>query len=381
MNRKNLWVFGGSTWKSCAILLAGAGLLGASLTAPALAVNPQYVLIDLGRLNEFTDDEVIVFGMNNLGECVGMVRHSDSSDLEAFVWLPNDNYEDKGLYSIETITGMGVVNGGSSTNGTVAYDINDAGIAVGRCWVSNLDAMVWDLTGAENPYPILVGINNVFNALSINNDNPPLIVGGSVQLFAWEGLNTGFTSGNFSISSGFYHVFDSTAAYLPVTNNQSRTGFGIADTVNSNALVAGFMVCDSANDPYCGASGECNDDFNGAAWAHVTSTADQLEPLDYVSGESMLVLGHAASNDGFVVGFGRLPVDEFTLCRQRPIFWSDPTDPYVAPVILPPLNSEAQHFELALDIMNSQGNGIDVVGRNTTLGVALRWRSNIYNTD
>lgn len=164
IRRQSCW-FGG---RLCGIILTGAVLLGISLTPPAGAVTPQYVLIDLGRLNEFTDDEVIVFGMNNLGECVGMVRHSISSDLEAFVWLPQANYGEMtaGLFSIEILTGMTPTDYQSSQNGTVAYDINDAGVAVGRLWTTSAsDAMVWDLTGTESPYPILVSfVDHVFNA-------------------------------------------------------------------------------------------------------------------------------------------------------------------------------------------------------------------------
>lgn len=355
------------------MVAASFGLAAAAISTPAKGEYdpPMYVLFEHGAFNS-TDDQVIAFGINNLGQCVGMVRASETGESVAYLWLPFDSYnEDAGLHNIETLTAMSSPSGtsvGALVYGTMAFDVNDEGIAVGRCWdeTNGQDAAWWDLAGSTDDV-----LNDRGNAFSINNDEDAKFVGGVGSL--WEYLISELPALP-NHQSGYIYELGSGTTPLTGSGGTNAVAYGVADSFETNdAIIAGLTVsCPTA---ICGEVPLCNDVLDGVFWNVHSQSGGQLYPNAFIgpgSAYTAFTLGHAVSDNGYIVGFGHDGLDNSN-CRLNALMWDD--GPQQEPMVLPLVASGASQSELALDIRKTQsGDVIEVVGRNWTEGKAVRWR-------
>jgi len=374
----------------------------ASLAAPALADDPQYVLFNL---REFSpgDDNVIALGMNNKGQVVGFAQQTDeSSPFEAFVWLPFDDgdYVDDtgssplaaGLWSLDVLAPPPATPalGGVAGDGTVAIDLNDAGIVVGRYWNQDPDGdgmdpgndddaidngAIWDLTIASPPGDIdtstLAGRGHAF---SVNDDSAPRIVGGLGELY--EAFTTNPNVPPRALTAFLYDgssVIDLKASSSIV----DPVAYAISDTIATTHRVAGGEACPT-DDMQC-ASGSCLLAYEGLHWDTPNSSTDPgLLSAQTFLGDTVYVVGHGVNDDQQVAGFGWNPANDDTLCTQEAYFWADPDNQLQLPVKLPehtdPMNDD-DFSQYAYDIRNELPDGtIEIVGRNTGLAEAMLWR-------
>lgn len=237
---------------------------------------PMYVLFEHGDFNS-SNAEVIAFGINNNLECVGMVRATSTGNSVAYVWLPFDAYsEDAGIHSIETMTSMGAPGGTSSglnIFGTKAFDINDAGIAVGGSndSTNGANAYYWVLSSGSD-----TSIGVYVNAFSINNDEDAKVVGGDGSL--WEYLLTTLPTPSFG--SGFIHEIGVGTTTLAGGETAPAVAHGVANTIGgSDALIAGLSIsCEGIG---CGELELCDDVLDGVHWTAYTEMQDGDELYPY----------------------------------------------------------------------------------------------------
>jgi len=374
----------------------------ASLAAPALADDPQYVLFNL---REFSpgDDNVIALGMNNKGQVVGFAQQTDeSSPFEAFVWLPFDDgdYVDDtgssplaaGLWSLDVLAPPPATPalGGVAGDGTVAIDLNDAGIVVGRYWNQDPDGdgmdpgndddaidngAIWDLTIASPPGDIdtstLAGRGHAF---SVNDDSAPRIVGGLGELYE-ASFTEPFNAPR--ASTAFLYDGSSVIDLKASSSIVDPVAYAISDTIATTHRVAGGEACPT-DDMQC-ASGSCLLAYEGLHWDTPNSSTDPgLLSAQTFLGDTVYVVGHGVNDDQQVAGFGWNPANDDTLCTQEAYFWADPDNQLQLPVKLPehtdPMNEDV-FSQYAYDIRNELGDGtIEIVGSNTGLGEAMLWR-------
>ncbi len=347
------------------------GLLGAAVapTSAATYEPADFILIECGDIDS-EDERVIMFGINNLGQVVGL-RLDDAGDpFEAVIWLPFGGYGvGAGLEEIDEIF---TFNPGATAadDGTIAFDINDEGVAVGRSHVgTDKDAIIWDLSGPG----LRTILSDRFNAFSINNDDDAILVGGDGAYY--EYVFSSFPSPTYKES--FIHEIGGSTTDLPLPSPLTGVAFGVSDTIiaQGDVLISGLKSCDQ--NPIICFGGGCDDGTDGAFWPDPSANGIDLEPdVDGQVEPTEFIVGHAVSDDGIddalVAGFGHDPVDSIT-CRQFGYVWRN--GPGDSPDRLPLLVSQSSHSEMALDIRDTLGDGtIEVVGRNTTASKALLWR-------
>jgi len=331
------------------------------------AQSSDYALIDLGKVNA-NDTDLIAHGINGHGEIVGELKLSGESGTKAFIWLPKANYgQSAGMYLLDDLVSLG----GPLALGTIAYDINDAGLAVGRDREGQLtaDPIVWNLADMSD---LRLNAENSI-AFSINNDSPAQMVGGIIPDFEGDNATTNPQSGAAFIYA--YDPMNTTVSYLPFPGTPPRNGgaFGLSETVNAELRIAGNMSCnpDPQDPEKCNGNPSCLEDFRDGVWWSSPTAAAELAAPGIVAGFATFASGHAVSNDKYIAGFGRDPNAGPPDCRWRAYFWQNPT---MTPDELPVFNDAAVDNELALDIRNQVGDTVEIVGRNLNETRALLWR-------
>jgi len=377
------------SWRSshlCAIIVLAA------LACTVLPVSAaEYVLIPIGDLDP-NDQEIICFGLNNHGEVVGR-RLGPGGDVtpEAVVWLPKAVYSapSAGLYSIDSIFTFNNT-ATAAGDGTVAVDINDAGVAVGRFHDGpNLYAKVWDISTAWQGTQSPLLLSNRFWAFSINNDPTPKVVGGTGELFEGRMITAEpsppqLGSASYILSYNINQPSSSVLNALSLPPDLAGTAYGVSDTLAADVRVAGIKSCNLTPPVLCADPNGCGDPTDGAYWNNTSTAALELEADEEnppLPAETAFILGRAVNDNGVIVGFGHDP-DDTTSCRNFGYVWRNgPSDP---PDRLPLYLSGSGHTEMALDIRDQIETGDiqwEVVGRNTTVGIALLWRYDVKTAD
>ncbi len=163
-----------------------AACLSWAVVWSAAAQEACYEITDLGALG-FTPGSVNVFGVNNAGEAVFTAVVDGKRHAMLYLPLPAYNLA-AGCHDLHLLAGNPLAQAQSS----LAHDLNDAGVVVGRVKTvsGQLLAFVWDLADVldnDEQYFDLGSLEtNQFTpdseAWAINNDDPPSVVGDSLAL-------------------------------------------------------------------------------------------------------------------------------------------------------------------------------------------------------
>jgi len=298
--------------------------------------------------------------MNDKGQIVGELIDSDGLN-QAFIWLPQADY---GLSA-----GMNLLDAAVNFNdpgivGTVAYDINDSGLAVGRVTTGTpptivTKPMIWDLAAMNSSQLDLPGSA----AWAVNDDSIASIVGGA------EIDHVSIPVQQPVIQDAFLYEYGMTLYTLPTFGDRAAVAFAVTDMGSpAGRDVVGFQHCVSV---FGCLSGTCTPEVDGARWPNPSTNAGMLPVIDpSLDGR---VVGRAMNNsNGFIVGFGDDPNDN---CRVRALFWKTPGS---VPTLLPTLPGQPQDADDAFDIRETQPNGdLEVVGRSVLAERALLWRGGV----
>jgi len=334
-----------------------------SLASAVEAQTPRYRLTPLVKLNDSAgytpDEESGSMGINNLGQVVSAYRPSDSGPVKAWLWLPMADYGlTAGVHDLHTLSGL------SSSIPSLAADINESGVIVGRAGdlddVSGSLGAVWTISGGTvtNTQLGTLDSNSHWSAVySVNDASPPIIVGGS-----GASRTCGCTGSppTVVVRRGIQLSF--TSPYTLTELSPSPDSYGTAWDVNTpssgSALIAGYTDCadDWIGTPaVCRFVDLCRVPKDAVRWQSGTRSA--LTDLGSKGSEARSV-----NDAGNLAGWGF--TDE-TQCQRRALYWD--TDS-ASPVNLGSLltNGDASFAESINHLSPPQ-----VVGWNATQGLAL----------
>jgi hypothetical protein len=335
----------------------------------AYAQTPRFRVINITPLN-FTPSvtQYGSMGINSLGEVV--FAWQDGSDLHPFVWLPEANSNYSGIF-----VGFNDLYDASENSVTgIARDLNDAGVVVGQAGdgtYSNGQAATWDLVSGGVVDLLGFRSESSFNSWSgaeaVNNDDPPLIVGGaSIDGFCMDsncsnpGLKATIYQG-FKLDLG--DAVDDGDLLGPSAYN-STFAHGVSTPTSTLGLhVAGGSVCAFSGCFFEPVS--CEPNHEPTRWPSVLGVQmDAISDPDDVGS-----FGRGVSDTAHTVGWARDAED--INCKRHAVYWEQPTSTL---------------FDLSGDSMpaGQTGNAAwaeavnnpefpSIVGWNTDLNTAILW--------
>ena len=170
------------TFSVCMTVAAG----GALVVSSSAMGQDCYRIVDIVELGFIPSPFNFTFGLNDQHEVVGTYEVGD--DKHAFLWLPEAAYDlSVGFHDLHTLAGLG------TSDESAAFEINDAGMAVGWIKVSGDQvAVVWEIDDYDSASPPLTyidlsdytapddgapDIDVPTVAWAISDDTPPVVIG------------------------------------------------------------------------------------------------------------------------------------------------------------------------------------------------------------
>ncbi len=327
-----------------------------TLGAPSSCANAQvsgYEVVDLGTLSSSADPRSGAWAINDRHEVVGWAIDQRSREHGA-VWLYCDNYglSARQWHDLTALVG--------ETEFGQAYDINMAGLVVGRQTVSASSgtprAYLWDLATspprATELGTLAGGATTQGFAAAVNDAIPPMVVGLS-QTAGYCGL--------FQRFEAFSYRYGDPPTTLLGLGTRPGDAFSMASGVN-NAVP--LRVSGRSTSEQC-VLHACQSDHDAVEWELSASTTMTTLPD---SGPAHGAQAWGINDAGDIVGLahvGAMP------CVIHATFWS-PSGP--SPIDLGSIGIGGSQRSRALRLNEEGSNGeVTVVGGDHSADRAYRW--------
>ena len=358
-----------NTGTLCRLALLLALAVGAvmGLALQASADPPRYRIIVIDPPDGVEPDAVggSTMGINNRGEVVG--AYLEGFSYSPLVWLParNANYNDSaglapGTHALPV-----------ERPGFVANKINVNGFVVGKGVPSNggTSSWLWNLNLALPDCGSLIESLSCSDcgtlhqhkeeALDINDDNPPVIVGSAwIQYSPFE--QRGF---RMALGQAAEELDPILSINVWTARAVSNTGFVVGNGTHSEN---GIEEC-----------GQPQDVLRAVAWDGGTILAENLSTLGTSIAETFTVPeGVNNASPEMIVGWGEDPNDLTLPCRHRALFWENAmAEPMALPFLTvngQPLTEDAMQANAIADVF--AGGTIEAVGHSSGLQAGVLWR-------